>query len=103
MEVVESRLASSVLASIYLTMMRADESLQHLMGSLCQDGLNRMLPECKSESFGFLTVRRASGLRRQENYWMAGASLFFFVHLVDWPPQWMVRFRFIGCDCARSL
>ncbi|CAE7559605.1 ppt1 [Symbiodinium natans] len=37
-QVVESRLASSVLASIYLTMMRADESLQHLMGSLCQAG-----------------------------------------------------------------
>ena len=36
MKVVESRLAGSVLASIYLTMMRADESLHHLMGNLCQ-------------------------------------------------------------------
>lgn len=37
-QVVESRLAGSVLASIYLTMMRADESLHHLMGNLCQAG-----------------------------------------------------------------
>lgn len=42
LQVVESELASSVLASIYFQMMQADESLQHLVGKLCQAKRSRL-------------------------------------------------------------
>ena len=70
MKVVESRLAGSVLASIYLTMMRADESLHHLMGNLCQASGRKVL-----ESLCELLTRvsRVSEQRRLDSSWMAMA------------------------------
>jgi len=63
-QVVESELASSVLASIYFQMMQADESLQHLVGKLCQAGQRAAPPQELLD--GFDEILRRNGVSGPE-------------------------------------
>ncbi|CAJ1451781.1 unnamed protein product [Effrenium voratum] len=98
-QVVESELASSVMASIYTTMMRADESLHQLMGKLCQAG-KRAAP-AKDLLDGFGEILRRNGVSGPE---MAAVRRSLQAHIGDAPESSIDIAEFLSAwKCAAGV
>lgn len=116
-QVVESKMASCVLASIYFQIMQADESLQQLVGKLCQAGRRAAPPQELLDGFDEILQRNhvsgpeMAAVRRslEAHIGNAGASIDIAEFLSAWKCAAGVRAKLEGrqfdlaCQVSRLL
>eukprot|EP00438_Fugacium_kawagutii_P025540 Skav222805 [mRNA] locus=scaffold1444:29099:34037:+ [translate_table: standard] len=91
-QAIEGELASSVLASIYFQIMQADDSLQQLVGKLCQAGQRESPPQELLDGPEMAAVRRSL----EAHIGNAGASIDIAEFLSAWKCAAGVRAKLEG-------